>query len=74
MWVLQQMDCLTTCTKKQQVVWSRQILAQEGPKDFIGYTDVLNSAANAGLIKEDKAKALFNTMSDVYFEQYDEVA
>ncbi len=73
-WILEQMDCLTTLTKKQQEVWLRQILAQDGPTHFIGYTHVLNSAANAGLIKEDKAKELFNTMSDVYFEQYDAIA
>jgi hypothetical protein len=73
-WVLEQVNCLTTLTKKQQEVCSRQILAQDGPTDFLYYTETLNAAANAGLIKEKKARKTFNIMSDVYFEQYDAVA
>ncbi len=73
-WVLEMVQCLTTLTNKQQQVCCRQVLAQDGPTHFLAYTQILNEGANTGLIKETKARKLFDTMSSVYFEQYDCVA
>ena len=65
-WILQMVGELTKLTKKQQLVWCREMLAQDGPEQFLEYTEVLNAACHANLIKESVALPLFNRMSDVY--------
>ncbi len=73
-WCMQLVSALSEIkSNRQQLAACRKLLLEDGPEQFLEYTTVLNSGCQAGLINESVALPLFNRMSDIYFEQYDEV-
>jgi hypothetical protein len=63
-------ECFTTLPLSKQMVCCRDILANHGPKLWLGYMTILNNAGNSGTISKIKARFLHKKMEKAYLEQY----